>query len=233
MVPRLVSVLLACAFVVGCSSASDDVENKSLPEEFLGSVKKVVANRREGPVAPVTPSREVIAGLTEPVLQVDPEQSGGSDFLRRLTQRSDSDVGTVEVWRSSSAANIHLRNGVLIGTRGVGGDIIAANANDTISAISSGAAGTGSRTFTISDGDVTASEYMFSCTYQNLGTKGIIVAYQMFNTIHMRETCVQDTQPANGFTNDYWVEPNSGLVRQSRQWVAPQVGYFQLKLLKS
>ena len=232
MTLRFSCIVLLSAFVAGCSSSNGADASKSLPSELFASAKEVIAARGEGPVAAVTPSREVIQGLTEPVLQVDPEVAGGSDFLRRIKSRSDSSGQTNEVWRSSLKANVFLRNGVLVGTRGVGSDIISADARNTTRALATRSNGRGVRSYTISDGDLTSTTYEFNCTYENLGAKSIVVAYQTFNTTHMRETCVQAAPESNTITNNYWVEPATRIVRQSRQWVSPKVGYFQFKLLK-
>ncbi len=229
---RLFGVVLLSALVAGCSSSTGADANKSLPSELFSSAKKVIAARGVGPVAAVTPSREVIQGLTEPVLQIDPELAGGSDFLRRVESRTDSSGRTNEVWRSSLKANVFLRNGVLVGTRGVGSDIISADAKYTTRALAARSNGSGTRSYTISDGDLTTTKYEFNCRYENLGAKNIVVAYQSFKTTHMRETCVQTSPESNTIANDYWVESGTKIVRQSRQWVSPKVGYFQFKLLR-
>jgi hypothetical protein len=232
MTSRFFSFVLMSALVAGCSFGDSADANKSLPSELFSSVKKVIAAQGEGPVAAVTPSREVIQGLTEPVLQIDPELAGGSDFLRRVESRTDSSGRTNEVWRSSLKANVFLRNGVLVGTRGVGSDIISADAKYTARALAARSNGSGARSYTISDGDLTTTRYEFNCRYENLGAKNIVVAYQLFSTTHMREICVQTTPDNNTITNDYWVEAGTKTVRQSRQWVSPKAGYFQFKLLK-
>ena len=232
MTSRFFGVVLMSALVAGCSSSNGADANKSLPFELFSSAKKVIAARGEGPVAAVTPSRDVIQGLTEPVLQINPELAGGSDFLRRIESRSDSSGQTNEVWRSSLKANVFLRNGVLVGTRGVGSDIISASAKNTTRALASRSTGSGFRSYTISDGDLTTTKYEFTCRFENLEKKNIIIFYQLFKTTHMRETCVQTTPDNNTITNDYWVEVGTKTVRQSRQWVSPKVGYFQFKLLR-
>jgi hypothetical protein len=233
MIARFVGTILTLGALAGCCSSSGTEETLSVPAALFDATKEVVAARREGPAAVVTPTGEVLAGINEPVLQINPEKAGGSDFLRRAATRNDSGLGTVEVWNSSVKALVFLRNGVLIGTRGVGGDIIAADANVTIRALAARKNSSGLRNYTISDGDVTTTDYQFRCEIRNLGPAKINVAYQIFETVQMQEDCVGGPQGDAMITNTYWVQQSSGLIRKSRQWVGPRVGYFELIVLKN
>lgn len=230
---RLAGFALVAGILAGCSSSSGTDTGPSVASEVFSAGKQLVAARRDGVPQAVTPSREVIAGLREPVLQINPELAGGSDFLRLAVSRNDSGVGTVEVWNSSVMAHVFLRNGVLVGTRGVGGDIISADANETIRALQSRTDRSSTRRYTISDGDVTTTDYQFRCVLRNQGSENITVAYQVFETTRMRESCVGVPRQDQRITNDYWVERATGVVRQSRQWVGPRIGYFNFKLLKN
>jgi len=110
-----------------------------------------------------------LAEIDQPVLQVNPEAFGGTDFLGLFSSRSDSDLGTVQVWQSTDKARLFLRNGVVVGTRGIGGDIISADADVTIKSLAAGVGRSGIRTYVISDGDVTTTEYKFQCTLEPAG----------------------------------------------------------------
>ena len=137
------------------------------------------------------------------------------------------------MWNSTDNAQIILRNGVLVGTRGIGSDIIAADADMTIRALQAGATTSGTRRYTISDGDVTTTDYVFSCNVRNMGGERISVANQLFDTRHMREDCVGGPQQAVRLSNDYWVQLGSGLVRKSRQWVSPSAGFFEIIVIRN
>ena len=62
------------------------------------------------------------------VMQVVPENTGLQDFLKRVARRSDGTPGMVEVWQSTDQVQIVLREGVLVGTKGLGGDMRSAQA---------------------------------------------------------------------------------------------------------
>jgi hypothetical protein len=231
MLKRGVCAVVLAGLLASCGA--DQGEDTNLPLVLLGSAREIVAARRAGPpqVTVVTP--EMLAQTTSAALQVNPEVKGGSDFLRRVAARDDSTAGRVEVWKSSDNAQIFLRDGIVVGTRGIGGDIIAANANVTVRAVNGGADGRGVRSYTVSDGDTTSTVYQFSCEIRNLGSEKISVVNLVFLTDHMREDCVGGPDGVQTIRNDYWVHMPTGTVRKSRQWIGPRVGYFELLLLKN
>lgn len=229
----LTGALILGGMLAGCSYSSQQVDALSTVQRLSAAGKEVLAaNRSRSPEKTVlTP--EDLAKITMPLIQINPEVFGGSDFLTRAVSRRDSGLGAVEVWNSSDKAQIFLRNGVLVGTRGIGGDIIAADANSTIRALRSGTDARGLRRYTLSDGDVTTTDYSFRCHVINLGMKRISVADQYFDTRHMRENCISITDDALRLSNEYWVQPASGLVQKSRQWVGPSTGYFEIIVIKN
>ena len=230
---HLTGVALLAALVAGCSYSSRDGEEPSSVAQFSTIGKKVLTSRRAGPPEKTVVTQDILSKITVPVIQINPEVFGGSDFLTRAASRRDSGLGTVEVWSSSDDAQIFLRNGVLVGSRGVGRDIIAADANMSIRALNSGANASGVRRYTISDGDVTTTEYVFNCDIRNVGLEKINVADQVFSVRRMREDCIGGNQETIRLSNDYWVQPGTGLVRKSRQWVSPSVGHFEIIVIRN
>lgn len=232
-VRRLTVTLVLGGVLAGYSYSSRQVDAPSTVQQLSAAGKQVLAAQRAGLPEKTQLTSEDRAKITMPLIQINPEVFGGSDFLTRAVSRRDSGLGTIEVWNSSDNAQVFLRNGVLVGTRGIGGDIIAADANSTIRALQSGTDASGLRRYTLSDGDVTTTDYAFRCTVVNLGMRKIIVADQYFDTRHMREICVSVTEDTLRLSNEYWVQPASGLVRKSRQWVGPSTGYFEVIVIKN
>lgn len=230
---RLAVTFLVAGLAAGCTITSDKRDAPSVGSQIVAASKLAIAglNAEKPPKTIVSP--EVLAKIEVPVLQINPEETGGSDFLTRSVTRRDSNRGTIAVWNSSDKAQVILRNGVLVATRGIGGDIIAANANLTIRALGTGENLSGTRRYTFSDGDVTTTELVFRCDIQNLGPGRINIANQSFGARHMRENCTGVTRKDLRIINDYWVQPASGVVRQSRQWVSEDSGYFEFILLRN
>jgi hypothetical protein len=227
---RCVSAGLVLALLAGCSSSQD--ESVNLGELLFTSLKGAALSRRGDSTQPVNVTPEMHAKIVIPLLQVNPVTLGGSDFLQRVVARRDSLPGAVEVWKSSDNAQIFLRNGVVVGTRGIGSDIIAADANYTVNALITGASGSGIRTFTVSDGDVTTTKKSYRCDMRNLGLERIIVVDKGFAVNHFSESCSSTIAGEAGLRNEFWVERGTGVVRKSNQWIGPAVGNFEMILLK-
>lgn len=232
MMSRLAAQLILAAFLAGCGS---DKKNDAfaVPSQAVGVLKQLLMGGPDGPAPKAQLTAAQLASFNQPVLQVNPETFGGSDFLGRSKPRRDSHLGVVEVWNSSDDAQIFLRDGVVVGTRGVGGDIISADANITISALSDSSKRSGLKTYFISDGDVTTTEYKFRCTVDHIGIEDISIANQRFTTRRVREDCVGGPSGKAVLHNEYWVQHPSKLVRKSRQWMGPTVGYFEILLVKN
>jgi hypothetical protein len=229
-VSRVVGAGLIAGLLAGCSSDKNDSVNLT---RVLGTtLVSAVKSRRADAPQQVVVTPEMYAKIVIPLLQVNPVSLGGSDFLQRKVSRRDSTPGTVEVWESSDKAQVFLRNGVVIGTRGIGRDIIAADANYTIRALRSGVSSSGLRTFIVSDGDTTTSELQYRCNIKNLGSERIIVVNRGFAANHFRETCTSISAGGTELRNEYWVERTTGVVRKSNQWIGPVVGNFEMVLLR-
>lgn len=221
------------AALAGCSSSGKDdtLTLGRAGQQVFASIKAQRANRGPQPVVQITAKQ--LANTKVAALQVNPERRGGSDFLRRVTQRDDRHLGRISVWRASDGALLHLRGGVLVGSRGIGADIISSDAAATLRALASAKGGRGERRYVISNGDYSDTELLLNCDIQNLGREDTKIVNLSFTTIHLREDCVGGVDGGVRITNDYWVEPSSGVIRRSRQWTGPHSGYFELILLKS
>ncbi len=228
---RGVALILTAGLLAGCSS--EKTESVSIGKLLVSTVKSAAQVRKAGPIERVVVSSEDFAKIKVPLIQVNPISLGGSDFLQRAAVRHDSRSGSVEIWESSDNAQIFLRNGVVVGTRGIGRDIIAADAKVTVNAVRSRKGQSGIRTFTVSDGDVTSTDIRYRCEIRNLGAENISIANQTIGTTHLRERCSTAAGGAAEIQNDFWVQGATGLVRKSRQWMGPAAGYFEILLLRN
>lgn len=161
-------------------------------------------------------------------MQVIPDTTKTQDFLRLIARRDDSYPGTVEVWQSSDNLQVILRNGVLVGTKGLGGDIRSTEAVTTFAGFDDQGGG-GQRLITVDRTNGTAQTTAFACDMTQLGRETIQIVDQRVATYRMREEC---SYGQAGFTNEYWVETGSGKMRKSRQWAGPTLGYMDFLRLK-
>ncbi|MFD2738307.1 YjbF family lipoprotein [Sulfitobacter aestuarii] len=223
--------LLAAAILAGCSSdGSQDREINALAVGGSAVLQTLQTGRPAKDAAKirveVTPA--LLAATPGAVLEVVPERLGLQDFLQRIEIRRDVTPGVVEVWKSSDDAHVILRDGVLVATKGFGGDLRSGEARTAVAGFD-GEGGGGARLLVIDRLDGSAQNVHFSCEMVQLGRQDVTIAGQQIPTRRIRENChYRDFS----FTNDYWVEIGSGQLHQSRQWAGPHIGYLKLRRLK-
>lgn len=234
MIYKLPTMLLCAALALsGCTSKGEGDANPILTVggQVFGAIKAQRGQKGRPPFVTVTAKQ--LDNTKIPALQVNILSRGGSDFLKRVSQRKDGHPGTVAVWRGSDGTQLFLRNGVVVGTRGIGGDIISSDANATVQAVSAARGGTGERRYYVSDGAYSDKEIILSCDIENLGRETTQVIHLTFPTVHLQETCIGGAGDRVRIVNEYWVQPKSGTVRRSKQWVGPLSGYFEMILLRN
>jgi len=225
-------MICACLTVAGCSSNNEPTALLGASQQVLGAIKAKRATKGIKPAfVQVTPKQ--LDNTKIPALQVNVLTRGGSDFLKRVARRRAADGGVIAVWQGARGEQLILKEGVLIGTRGIGADIISADAQATIRAVRSARAGQGQRRYFVSTGDYSDQELVLDCRIENLGRGKTQVVHLSFTTVHLQETCVGGASDQVRIVNDFWVEPKTGLVRRSKQWVGPLSGGFELILLRN
>lgn len=224
--------LIACAALAGCSGGSNSSQVGSpLLRAGSAALGSVTAQRAGNDAAPtrIVVTRQLLNETSGEVMQVIPDKTGLQDFMFIIATRNDDTPGKVEVWRSSDGAHLILRNGVLVGTKGLGGDIRSADARAAIAGFD-GRGGGGARLITIDRLDGSAQAVPFDCDITQLGSETLQIVDKLVSTYRVREVCsYKDTN----FTNEYWVETSGGRMRKSRQWAGPLFGYIQFLRLKN
>lgn len=129
--------------------------------------------------------------------------------LSRLATKGD-----VTLWAAADGAQVALRNGFLISTRGFGMDLMAADVPPVSDLTDATAAH--SRQNTYLDGADTALNRVYSCISTPVANRsGPKTTYQMM------ETCESQ---AGRIKNEFWIDSNMTIVR-SKQWISAGVGY--------
>jgi len=222
-------VLIAALGLAACAGGGREAARSPLLTAGSALVSTVKGARTAGPPkGQVTVTRTLLDQTNGAVLQVVPANTGLQDFLRLVGRRDDPTPGKVEVWQASDKAQIILREGVLVGTKGLGGDMRSAEAQTVIAGFD-GQGGGGERLITLDRMDGTAQTVPFSCDVTQLGRKVIQIVDQNVSTYHLREDCAFGK---TRFSNEYWVETSTGKMRRSRQWAGPRFGYMAIDRLK-
>lgn len=150
----------------------------------------------------------------QPVLLVQAQSLGRTGFLGIVDSKGD-----VLTWETPDGASFSQRNGVLIQTRGIGADLMSADAPSPEQLRS----GQGyKRVYYFLGPDDQGTRRTYDCKASVVGAETIDVLGKSHKTSHVSEVC---ERPLGKVSNDYWFE--GGTIRQSRQWVSPGVGYIE------
>ena len=212
----LASALIALLLLAGCGSEKGDHEGFTLG---LAAVKSLVAGKTS-PAPPPTYTRAALDQAAAPVLRARIEKGGTIAFLGVIGEGRG-----VVTWASVDGLSLSLRDGVVVATRGMGTDLMSAGA-PTAAVLATGSVDQ-RRHFYLFGGEV-EQERAFDCVLRDAGRERITVIELAFDTKHRVETCTG--LGGLTFENHYWFD-NRAIIRQSRQWISPDVGFLELQNL--
>ncbi len=211
------AVALAAGLALsGCSN--DKSGQKTVGAALAAAIKDTVGGKGGG-AAPKTPdqmTRAELAAQGRPVMRVKIASRGVDRFLV-LYQRS----GDISVWTDGDGTTFTFRNGVLIESRGMGGELMS-SAVPTPGQIAGG--GSYRRTYFVNGSEDRNERRDYSCQAGSDGGQVLVLFGRSHTTRHVVETC----ERAEGrLTNQYWFE--GGTIRKSREWLSPSVGYVEFE----
>lgn len=186
------------------------------------SVAKAKAKRSGGQQAaakPATPAelRAQLEQAGKPVLLVSSKTLGQTGFLNVFDAKGD-----ILTWKTPDGVTFTQRNGVLIQTRGLGADLMSAQAPSVGQLMKAGTSY--QRIYYFLGGDDQGTRRTYDCVTTIVGKEKIEVLGRSHTTTHVTENC---ERPLGKLANDYWIEGNS--VRQSRQWVSGMIGFIEFQ----
>ena len=220
---NICAALAALLWLAACSGGADRPPGNLQVIEAM----RAVATARLAPKVERPPlTRAALDTLEGAFLEVTVENRDALAYLFVQLQRRDSLPGLITVWRTEDDATMAMRNGVLIATRGFGGDLLSSSTE--VAEGRPGPAGSGQRLMQIRTRDNKQVALAMACDLADLGPEIIVIVERRHPTRHLQETC----EGGGGrVVNDYWVDSRSGLVWQSRQWGGPYVGYVRTRQL--
>lgn len=128
--------------------------------------------------------------------------------------------GGKETWFSPDGLSISLENGLLIGTRGFGDDLMGADIAAAQASLNGG--GSHIRTLDFLNGLGQIERLSLQCTTVQTRRDQLTILERTFDTAVLEETC---EGAGRSIKNTYWRGRN-GVIWQSRQWVSDGVGYI-------
>jgi hypothetical protein len=222
----LFATLGLCATLVGCGPMAENAPSRTIAGEVRSVLRpaaqpddaqpaaiddQAAATPNDPPAAPVSSG-----AMTEGMLVSLPSRGVGA-LLAAAGHNGDK-----VTWLSPDGIGVITRNGILIGTRGLGHDLMGADVAD-FELITSGAPN--ERLIERLDGTDQIQSLVFQCVLTGQAAEEIEIATQKVATTRFDEACRNDSFI---FTNKYWVNAEGRLVR-SLQLVSPGVGYMVLQ----
>lgn len=211
---------LALVALVGLAACGNDPDAGFGYKMLSGLVEQKLGKSGQGTAQPLVLTRANLDGATTPIMLARIEGNGTTALLGPVATNHDT-----RTWSSADGATLSLTGGFLVATRGLGGDMLSADTKPLAAALSAGG-GSYARVYEHLDGENQVVETSLSCQLTAQGTQVIEVVEKRYSTQFYQEVCTSGSGTA---TNQYWVEPGTGLVRQSRQWVSPSIGMLFLQ----
>lgn len=231
----------ALALLTGLTACAKGPDKTPLEVELVQNIRQVLQARRaargEKPARPALTRAALDATVKGAFIEVTIEESDVFAYLSRQASKHDDFSGTVEVWRSEDNVNLAMRDGVLVATRGMPNDLLAASALVHAGG-PKGPSGSGERIYEIAALDNESYKLSLVCQVEDLGPKQIEIVELTYRTRHLRETCEGrgyqvGSEKRSRVVNDYWIDSRTGRIWQSRQWAGPELGYLRIRQLTS
>jgi len=219
--PRLGSIAGLLLVLASCSGGPDA---PTLELQVIDSVRGSIAARTTAQPARPPVTRALLDTLDGAFLEVTREERNQTAFLSPSVRTRDSQPGAITVWRTETDETLTVRGGMLIATRGLGGDILSTDMR--VGAGGLGPAPAGKRVIDVRNADNRKVAMVLDCRLADLGSETIEIIGARHATRHLQEHC---TGAGGRVVNDYWIDSGSGLIWQSRQWAGPHIGYLRLR----
>ena len=219
---KLAAAVVVLALLAGCGN--DKSGPNPVAAAIGGMAKSSMAKMKAGKATEkpagntVTPAerRAKLEAAGKPLLRVS------STVLDKTSLMTIADAkGDVITWKTQDGATFSQRGGVLIQTRGLGADLMSADA-PSAGQLRSGASY--QRIYFFLGADDQGTRRTYDCTVSVVGQETIEIMARSHATTHVTEVC---ERPLGKLTNDYWIE--GATIRQSRQFVSSGVGYVDFQ----
>ena len=221
MIGRVVTGFGLALVLGGC--AGNDPSGAEIDAVVRGLGARLLA-----PAAPVRPSAQVLEEIT-PARLAEIEGPLIIAVLERGDQTGALALAAVsakgvETWVSGDGISLGLAGGVLVASRGLASDLMAADPAP-LAAAARGKAGPQSRRFRYLDGEdrlITATRI---CAYAPPQPMRVLLFGTARQVVEITERC---TGRGAGILNEYWLDPSQDIVWRSRQWLGPEGGHIVL-----
>ncbi|MEY8120430.1 YjbF family lipoprotein [Falsihalocynthiibacter sp. BN13B15] len=131
--------------------------------------------------------------------------------------------GDYEQWHSSGKIGFTFKDGLLTATRGLGGDLMNADVQESLARLKSNSSQSATRVHRYLSGVNTIVLRSFVCFLRSEGPENTSVSGKSVRLTRVVETCENSDST---FNNIYWRDQRSGFIWKSSQWISTDVGAF-------
>ena len=210
---RLVAILAASALLSGCARTELSPMMAAVGTMAQATVGQVKARRAQAAGVTAKPAtRAEIEAYDMPILRAVIASRAADVFLTISDTK-----GSVQTWATTDGTTFSFRDGVIIQTRGLGPDLMSADAPTIDQLLQNGATYPRRYFFLGADDQVTRRTY--DCTVTVLGRDSITILERDHAVTHVKEDCAR---PQGTVSSEYWIEGRT--VRKSQQWTSGLVG---------
>ena len=203
------------------ATACGPLNEGSAAKGFLGALRQTVAGKTAAPQVKTPP-------LTQAQVDANPGAyilvtAYGGNSVASLVKAGTN--GSRETWLSADGVSITLDDGIMVATRGLPRDLIAARVTGLESAL---AAGSGSATRVheiLTDLDQISTE-LLQCSIARKGPETVEILGNPTTLTRVEEACKGKNLV---FTNTYWLN-GVGAIKRSSQVVSPATGFLQIEV---
>ncbi|WEF23020.1 YjbF family lipoprotein [Paracoccus sp. S3-43] len=217
MMNGTLKITLAATLLAGLAGCGNDGRGLGPFGALVQTAGQVMAERRAEGQQPAAAAKSPQEAAAE-ALRINPGpliQVGFENLDRTQVMAMTGQNGAMRTYMTPSEEAVILRNGMLVGTRGLGNDLSVAEPG-TEGLIRAGASGSGTRVMRYLSGDGLERPLRFACTVGAGPRPGVIV-----------ESCQGH---GASFQNSYMVQ--GGQIPVSRQWLGPVLGYVTIQTLR-
>lgn len=214
----ILAALGCVATLSACSSGDEGNDAASLVREYLTDKVSGKGNAAPKRVSPEQ-IKQVAAQSAQPIVLIDFANTGNNALIAEIERN-----GPVHTYATSARQTVSFENGLVRGTRGLGGDLMSVELGSLPELVARRHSGATRREMRFLNGEDITVRYQFTCSVQAGAPSG------QPRTTPMSESCTQ-TDGNIRFTNTYQVDGH-GRVLNSRQWLGPSLGdakVFQIK----
>ncbi len=194
-----------------------------LQSENVGraAVSGILSTARGGAAAATPPlSRATIEAASGPLIYAAVLQRGTSATLSLAGTNSGKDT-----WIAVDGISLTVQDGLLIATRGLGDDLMAADVAKLRQGFQDGRQTRRVHDYLTGQDEIRRQTY--DCTMAAKGSTDIVIFERRQSVTLYEETC---TGSASVFLNRYWRD-GSGVIWKSQQFVSPGVGHIEIQRL--